>query len=373
MSHSILSPSGSHRWLACPPSARLEQLFPDTTSEVAEEGTLAHHIAEVALKRYTGALDKDMAAVLMQQASAQPHYSIEMPDFVNIYVEAVMEAINDNSTVLVEYKVDLTDFVPACYGTVDACVITDGTLHIFDLKYGRGVAVDAEENPQLMMYALGVLAKVTRENITNVVLHIVQPRLNSHSVYSITPSQLLAWGSRTLKHAAIEAYAGGGEFATGEHCRFCKAKGVCRKLANECSGVNDKEVAMLTPTEIAEKLAIVPAVEAWCKALQEHALRSALSGTEIPRYKVVEGRSVRKYTDERALLQALVDNGVDESVVTKTTLISLGELEKLLGKKTIAEQYGSFITKPSGKPTPVSEEDKRKAITASSDFADITI
>lgn len=373
MAHSLLSPSGSHRWLACPPSARFEQMFPDTTSEVAEEGTLAHHIAEISLKRYTGAIDKDTAAVLMQQAATQPLYSVEMPDFVNCYVEAVMDAINDTSKVLVEYQVDLTDYVPGCYGTVDACVVNDDVLHIFDLKYGRGVQVDADENPQLMMYALGVLSKITRSSINNVVLHIVQPRLHNHSIYTITPSQLLSWGSRTLKHAAIEAYTGGGEFATGDHCRFCKAKGACRKLATECSGVNDKEVAMLTPDEVADKLARVPAVEAWCKALQEQALRSALSGVAIPRYKVVEGRSVRKYTDERALLQALVDNGVDERVVTKTTLIALGELEKLLGKKTIAEQYGDYIVKPSGKPTLVPEEDKREAITASSDFANITI
>lgn len=375
MTHSILSPSGAHRWLACPPSARLAQLFPDTASDVAEEGTLAHHIAEISLKRLNGDIDKDTASALLTHSQNHPMYTIDMPEYVNTYVSAVSDELSDETRMYIECKVDLSMYAPACYGTVDCAVVKGDTLHIFDLKYGKGVAVDAEENPQLMMYALGVLAssEINTVDVKSVVCHIVQPRLYNHSVYNISASELIAWGNRTLKHTAIEAYTGGGEFHTGDHCRFCKAKGVCRALANECSGINDKEVALLSPEEVANKLAVVPAVEAWCKALQEQALRTALSGVVIPRYKVVEGRSIRKYTDEQALLQALVDNGVDEGVVTKKTLVSLTELEKLLGKKTIAEQYGDYIIKPQGKPTLVPEDDKREAIDATSDFANINI
>lgn len=377
MSHALLSPSGSHRWLACPPSARLEAMFPDTTSEVAEEGTLAHHIAEVSLKRSIGAIDSNTAAILLQRATTHVNYSFEMTDYVDTYISAIAEVMNFNSKIYVEYKVDLSAFVPGCYGTVDACVINGETLHVFDLKYGKGVKVDADENPQLMMYALGVISDAEiNANIKDVICHIVQPRLSSHSTYYITSAELTAWGNRTLRHAAIEAYTGGGEFSTGEHCRFCKAKGVCRKLANECSGINDKEVAVLTPQEISDKLAILPSVEAWCAALKEQALRSALNGIAIPKYKLVEGKSSRKFTDEAALLKALIANGIDEKVVTKTTLVTLGELEKLLGKKAFANDYGKFIIKPQGKPSLVPEDDKREAIganTAASDFDKVNI
>lgn len=374
MGHSILSPSSSHRWLACPPSARLEQMFPDTTSEVAEEGTLAHHIAEISLKRLIGVIDNSSASAMLQQAAQHPAYSLEMSEFVNVYVDAVKDVITEDSQELIESQVSLEEYVPGCFGTVDSCVIVGNTMHIFDFKYGKGVRVEADENPQLMMYALGMLnSDYCGRGVYRVFCHIVQPRLYNHSEYIIRAAELKAWGNRTLKPAAIKAYTGAGEFTTGEHCRFCKAKGVCRKLANECSGINDKEVALLSPEEVADKLAVVPAVEAWCKALQEQALRTALSGVVIPRYKVVEGRSIRKYTDEKALLQALVDNGIDEKVVTRTSLVSLGELEKLLGKKSVADTYGQYIVKPQGKPTLVPEDDKREAIDATADFANINL
>ena len=349
-------------------------MFPDTTSDVEEEGTLAHHIAEISLKRLIGAIDKESASEMLAHASKHPAYTLDMPDYVNKYVDAVADVITEDSQELVECQVSLEEYVPGCYGTVDACVVSGSTLHIFDLKYGKGVKVEAEENPQLMMYALGILsAHWVGRGIADVICHIVQPRLHSHSEYYINATNLRAWGNRTLKPTAIKAYTGAGEFCTGDHCRFCKAKGVCRKLANECSGINDKEVALLSPEEVADKLAIVPAVEAWCKALQEEALRSAMNGIVIPGYKVVEGRSIRKYTDEKAMLRALTDNGVDEGLVTKTSLISLGELEKLLGKKAVAEQYGEFIIKPQGKPTLVPEDDKREAISAVSEFANIKV
>lgn len=370
LQHSILSPSSAHRWMACTPSARLEQMFPDTSSEVAEEGTLAHHLAEVSLKRYKGEIDKDTSAVMLSQAYQHPAYTFDMPGYVSSYVDTVIDSMEQDAMLLVEHRVDISRYVPGCYGTIDAVVLTSDTLHIFDLKYGKGVKVEAEENPQLMMYALGMLESVSADNI---VCHIVQPRLYNHSIYEIGALELQAWGKRTLRHTAIEAYTGSGEFFPGDHCRFCKAKGVCRALANECSGINDKEVALLSPEEVANKLVVIPAVEAWCKALQEQALRTAMSGIDIPGYKVVEGRSIRKYTDEKALLQALVDNGIDEKVVTRTSLVSLGELEKLLGKKSVADTYGQYIVKPQGKPTLVQEDDKREAINASSDFANIRV
>ncbi len=376
--HSFLSPSAAHRWLACTPSARIEAMFPAAGSAVAEEGTLAHHLAQISLLRMIGAIGSHEAFQMLKEAQGNNYYSVEMNDFVSAYVDAVNDEImhEEGEVVEVERKLDLSQLVPGCFGTADALIARRGEVHIFDLKYGKGVKVEAQNNPQLMLYALGVCEAYKAaigEGDAFVTLHIVQPRLNAHTVWQTKVKELKEWQNKVLQPKAMEAYTGSGNFVTGEHCRFCKAKGVCRKLADEASGINDKAVALLSLDEISEKLAKIPVVELWCKALQEHALRQALNGVEIPNYKVVAGRSIRKYANEGAMLEALKANGVDEKAVTRVSLIALTELEKMLGKDEVNRMYGGLIVKPEGKPTLVPVTDKRPAIDAASDFMDVKL
>lgn len=366
--HALLSPSSAHRWMACPPSARLNAMFKDEKSEAAAEGSLAHRIAEIGLRKFNTTMSIDDAVQALKDARTSEYYDADMVSYVGAYWAYVIENARGRM-IHVEERVDIPH-VPACSGTVDAYAVVGDTLHIFDLKYGKGVKVDAEENPQLMMYALGVLQRTPE--VEDVVLHIVQPRLYHFDTYTITASQLTAWGARTLRHTAIEAFTGDGEFFVGEHCRFCKARGVCRALAEACEVANDKPADLLTPAELADKLALIPTIEIWCKAVQERALYSAMEGVAIPRYKVVEGRSIRKISDEKAMLEAMERNGVDKSVVTKTTLISLTDMEKIFGKKAFAEEYGQYIYKPAGKPTLVPEDDRRESIVIS-DFNNINV
>lgn len=369
--HAILAPSSATRWLACPPSARLEQMFPDKESDAASEGTLAHRMAELSLKRFNNELTKEQAYEALKECEKHEAYTIDMNSYVDVYVTAVIEECTPDARLFIERPIVLHNYAPASFGTVDACVYAGNELHIFDLKYGKGVKVDAEENPQLMLYGLGLLDIF--KTVETVTLHIVQPRLYHNTAWTITASELRAWGQRTLKPTAVKAYMGAGKFCSGEHCRFCKAKGACKHLAEECTNVDFKSVATLSPAEVSEMLPMVPMIESWCKALQEQALSTIMGGTTIPNYKVVEGRSIRKLKDEKALLEALMANGVDKELVTKTSLIGLGELEKLLGKKEFANTYGDHIYKPQGKPTLVTSDDKREAITASTDFDNINV
>lgn len=376
--HSLLSPSASHRWLTCTPSARIEAMFPDKSGEAAEEGTLAHRLAEISLRRMLGFISPDEASSMLMEAKTDGHYTIDMCDYVSFYVDAVNDEITrrDGEAVGVEQKIFLSEFIPGySVGTVDAFVARKGEVHIFDLKYGKGVKVDSAHNTQLMIYALGICDVYKKEigDEAIITLHIVQPRLNTHSTWQINMKELYEWCDNVLKPNAIKAYMGDGDFVAGEHCRFCKANGVCRKLAEEASGINDKAVSLLSVDEISDKLAKMPVVEMWCKSLQEHALRQALNGVAIPNYKVVEGRSIRRYTDEATMLAALKSNGIDEEVVVKRSLISLTELEKLLGKKEVSAMYSDFIVRPAGKPTLVPVTDKREAINVASDFDNIIL
>lgn len=356
--HAILSASGAHRWLNCPPSARLEQQFPDETSAYAAEGTKAHKIAEGIL------LDKI--------DEPTPDEMNEMHEHVSRYVEVVMEKLTPGADLYVEQYLDFSPWVPEGFGTGDAVIVSDEAIEIVDLKYGKGVKIDAEGNPQLRLYALGAYNQFgALYDFDKVRVTIVQPRLDHISSEELTVEELLKWGEE-IKPIAQKAFKGEGEFNPGPHCRFCKARRSCRARAEyhmNLARYEFKEPALLSVEEIAEILKQADDLAAWAKEVKEHALTLAFrDGVKIPGWKVVEGRSTRKIADEAALAEKLAAEGVDPF---KKVMKTLTELEKTVGKKRFAELADGLIVKPPGKPTLVEEADKRpEVIPAALEFSE---
>ena len=361
MSHALLSPSASHRWLECPPSVRLTELMEDKPSPYADEGTLAHSIAENKLNNYLGYTDK---SVKCEDTS--------MDEYTDDYVAFVAEQMRvlNNPSAFVEQRVDCSKYVPECYGTCDALIISDGVLHICDLKYGTGVKVDAVGNDQLRIYALGALEMFScLYDISMVRMSIFQPRLSHCDTWELPIDELLKWADEVLVPAAKQAWNGEGEFKAGEHCRFCKAKSNCRTRAEynlELARYDFKPPATLDNIEIAAILAKADELVSWVTDVKEYALRQALSGVTYDGFKVVEGRSNRKYTDENAVVEAVKAAGFDPY---EHSVLGITEMTALLGKKKFNELLGRLIEKPQGKPTLVPMSDKRPAInTANEDF-----
>ena len=347
--HAVLAPSAAHRWLTCTPSARLEERFPDETSSYAEEGTKAHKIAEGLLR---GEID-----------DPTPDEMNDMLEHVGQYVEVVMEKLTPGADLYVEQYLDFSPWVPEGFGTGDAVIVSDEAIEIVDLKYGKGVKIDAEGNPQLRLYALGAYNQFgALYNFDKVRVTIVQPRLDHISSEELTVEELLKWGEE-IKPIAQKAFKGEGEFNPGPHCRFCKARRSCRARAEyhmNLARYEFKEPALLSVEEIAEILKQADDLAAWAKEVKEHALTLAFrDGVKIPGWKVVEGRSTRKIADEAALAEKLAAEGVDPF---KQVLKTITELEKAVGKKRFNEIAAGLIEKPPGRPTLVEETDKRPEI-----------
>lgn len=379
MAHAILSPSSAARWLACPPSARLEAEVPDQSSEAAEEGTAAHKLAEIIIKYNAGETKKrTFNTQLKKFQDTNEYYSAEMMEYIKDYTETIWEKFNEaksktkDAVLLSEHQVDLSDYVPECFGTVDVTIIADGTMEIVDLKYGKGVKVSAINNPQLRMYALGaVVENELLYDIRRVRMTIIQPRINNISSQEMTVEELEAWGTDVLMPAAKLAFKGEGEFCPGEdQCRFCKIKATCRARAEKnLSAVRD-DFAMpptLTNDDVAELLPKLDEIATWAKDLQTYALDQALKGVQFEGYKLVEGRSVRKYVDEDKVAEAVIRDGWAEDDIYKRKLIGITDMEKLLGKKHFAEVAGDLVEKPTGKPALVPESDKRPALDSAED------
>lgn len=361
MSHALLSPSASHRWLECPPSVRLTELMEDKPSPYADEGTLAHSIAENKLNNYLGYTDKNVKCE-----------DTSMDEYTDDYVAFVAEQMRvlNNPSAFVEQRVDCSKYVPECYGTCDTLIISDGVLHICDLKYGTGVKVDAVGNDQLRIYALGALEMFScLYDISTVRMSIFQPRLSHCDTWELPIDELLKWADEVLVPAAKLAWNGEGEFKAGDHCRFCKAKSNCRKRAEfnlELARYDFEPPATLDNIEIAAVLAKADELISWVTDVKEYALRQALSGVTYDGFKVVEGRSNRKYTDENAVVDAVKSAGFDPY---EHNVLGITAMTALLGKKKFNELLGGFIEKPQGKPTLVPTSDKRPAIhTANEDF-----
>lgn len=360
--HSIYSASGAHRWMSCPPSAQLEQQFPNETSTYAEEGTAAHDLAEHKLKK---------ALKMRSKKPTSPYHSDEMDEMTDLYVEYCLELIEKSKEtcqdlqILIEQKLDFSDYVSEGFGTGDLVVVGSGTLHVVDLKYGKGVIVSAEKNPQMMLYALGTLSLFDMlYEIEKVSMAIVQPRVDNFSTWEITVEELLNWADEELRPKALLASTGGGEFCAGDHCRFCRAKNQCRARAVknlELLKYEFQDPALLTDEEIAEIIGLAEELAKWAGDIYIYATALAINeGRQWDGFKLVEGRTRRTYSDEIAVAKTAKEAGYTD--IFKQSLITITEMEKLMGKKKFKDLLGSLIEKPKGKLTLVSETDKRQAV-----------
>lgn len=372
--HAFLSASGAHRWLSCPPSALLEAEFPATSSRAADEGTLAHELAELKVKHYvhTDTFGRRAYNAAVKKLKAKELWADEMEGYTDEYLDYIRKtalAFRALPYVEIEKRLDLSEWVPGGFGTADCIMICAGVLHIIDLKYGKNPQgrVSAVSNPQMMLYALGTW-KTCRlfYQIDTVRLTIVQPRLpNGISEWECSLEGLRAFGSYVKERAAL-AVDGKGDFAPSEQaCRWCRAKGKCtaRAVANtQLSPIAGTDYRLLTPEQIGEYLSRGATVAAWLKDLQDAALADCLAGKHIPGWKAVEGRGLRAWTDGEAAFKALTDAGIDEAVLYERKPLTLAQVEDVVGKKDFAKMVGAFVTKAQGKPTLVPETDKREAI-----------
>ena len=362
-SHAILSASSSHRWLNCNPSARLEQEFEDQETEAAAEGTAAHALCEHKLRK---------ALKLRSKKPVSQYDCDEMDDYTDGYVQFVLEQLAQakltcpDPQVLIEQRLDFSCYVPDGFGTGDCLIIASPRLHVIDFKYGLGVLVDAYQNPQMMLYALGALRIFDcLYDITEVSMSIYQPRRENVSTWTISVDELMDWAENTLRPKADLAYKGEGEYSPGSWCQFCKAAVKCRARAEAKLDLARFEFAqppLLSDAEIEEILGKLDDLTKWANEIMAYAQDAAINhGKEWAGYMLVESRTNRKYTDEDAVARAAASAGYRD--IYKKTLISITEMEKLMGKQTFKEILGGLIVKPIGKPTLVPASDKRPAIT----------
>lgn len=374
--HARFSPSSGKRYLSCPPSLLLEEQFPDEQSPFAAEGSAGHEMAEYLINKH------------LKKRTKRPvsdYYSDELMEAVEDYTAYAVSQIEEakqnceNPFFGVELKVSLADRVVGCFGTADMVVVDDRKIHIIDLKLGKGVMVDAERNVQLMIYGLGVLDMLGfLYEIETVELTIVQPRIEHFSTWEISAEELLSWGKEVFEPGAAKALSGKGEFMAGDHCRFCKARFTCRARAEEylkLAQMEFAEPALMSDEEIAEVLSKADALKKWAEEIYAYAQNEAVvNHKEWPGFKLVLGRSNRKYTDETDVAEAAKKSGYTD--IYKQSLIGITEMERLMGKKKFNEILGSFVYKPEGKVTLVPDSDKREAVktaTAEADFKEETL
>lgn len=367
-SHALLSASAAKRWLNCPPSVRLTESMPDTSSDYAEEGTVAHALAELKLRKKFETLARSKYTKALSEIKESPYYSAEMESCTDDYLDYILTIAHRYDKVkpyvVIEKKLDYSHIAKDGFGTSDCVLICRNDLHIIDFKYGKGVPVSAEDNPQLKLYALGAMAEYSfLYDIQHVFLHIIQPRIDDGaSSWEISAATLAEWGE-SVKPIAELAYNGGGEFKCGDWCRFCRAKATCRTRAENFFTLEDtakmpKE--LLSDSEIGEALSKAQTLKNWVEDLENYALNAILSGSEISGWKAVEGKSNRKITDIDGAFDILKANGYDEALLYERKPIGIGDLEKLVTKKKLAELIGDKIVKPQGKPTLAPANDKRK-------------
>lgn len=380
--HALLSPSSSHRWLNCTPSARLEEKVEDQGSSFAEEGTCAHALCEIKLRDLMGYQPEPNEFEELKDR----WYDKSMEDYTDEYVTLVYGKYLDaqkkdpNAILIIEKTLDFSSWIPESFGTCDAIIVSEGEIEVFDFKYGKGVEVSAVENPQMMIYALGAMVDYDLEyNIKTVRMTIVQPRVSNFSEWEISMADLRKWANETLAVKARLAIMGEGEHQAGGWCKFCKIKARCSALADKmmaCYTQNEVK-ELITDEQMGDILTLIPTIKTWCTAVEDYALAQALNGKHFKGHKLVEGRAIRKITDSDTLILRLLDAGHSPSDIFKPAeLRSLGDLEKTVGKKPFAELAKGCIEKPQGKPTLAPESDKRQEWNVSSaalDFKDIIV
>lgn len=368
--HARNSPSALHRTLNCTTSLVLGEQFADEESSYAAEGSAGHALAEHLIKKHLK---------LRTKRPVSDYYSDDLMEAVDDYVSFVIGEIEDakreckQPVFAVEQRVDISDYATDCFGTADMVIVTDKVVHIIDLKLGRGVEVSAVENSQLMAYGLGVLAMTEMlYDVETVRLTIYQPRINNYSSWDITPADLKKWGEEILKPRSAMAMTGAGEFHAGSWCRFCKARNQCRARAEEflkLAQMEFRQPALLTDAEIAEVLKVSDELAKWSADIYAYAQDQAIvHGKQWTGYKLVEGRSNRKYSSDAEVEQAAKAAGYTD--IYKQSLIGVTEMERLMGKKEFARVLGQYVYKPQGKITLVPDSDTRKAITQSTAAAD---
>ncbi|MEC1719097.1 DUF2800 domain-containing protein [Schinkia azotoformans] len=374
--HASLSASGASRWLACPPSVRLSEQYEETTSVFAKEGTFMHELSEIYLSHELKHITKAQLNKKLKQMKQNEFYNPEIEQAVQTYVDVVTEKMNEARVtskaplILIEEKVDFSPWVPAGFGTGDVILIYGNRLEVIDLKGGKGVKVSAVENPQMRLYALGALNNFgVIFDIDSILMTIVQPRLDNISTEEMQVDELLGWAESVVKPKAELAFNGEGDFMAGEHCRFCKVKATCRARAEEnlkLACMDFQKPPLLTDDEVVEVLTSIDQLLSWAKDVQEYALTMAMDeNKQWPGMKLVEGRGSRKYTDENAVVESLIEAGFNDDVIYKKSLNTITALEKELGKKKFEEVLGTLVTKAPGKIKLVPEEDKRPEIKTS--------
>lgn len=379
--HALLSPSAAHRWINCTAAPRLEADVEDKGSEFAAEGTLAHAYCAQKLKAFLG-LPTEGEAKEIAELNDRYHTG-EMDEYTDTYKTIVLEKFNaaraktKDALLLIETRLDFSEYVPDAFGTADAIIIADGTMEVIDFKYGKGVKVSAVDNPQMKIYALGAYEKFSFEyKIDRVRMTIIQPRIENFSEWELSVSELMAWTDSVLTPKAQQAYKGDGPQVPGDWCQFCKVKSNCRALTQKCieAAKNHPDPKLISPDELAtDVLPMLATVKTWLAGVEDYALQQALSGVQLHGWKIVEGRSVRKITDQDGAALALNKAGYKTTEIYKPQeLRTITDLEKLTGKKQFAAICGDYIEKPQGKPTLAPESDKRPAIDPlADDFKDV--
>jgi len=378
LAHAKLSASGSEKWMTCTPSARMEEAFPDEGSEFAREGTFAHAVFEQQLLHYLGREVEPLPNELMHfDSPALCDYVQEAVNFAIDRIKAAYERCKD-PVIYVERRLDFSRWVPEGFGTGDLVIITDELVEVLDLKYGKGIFVDAKDNSQMRLYGLGAYNELANlYTIQKVRMTILQPRLNNYSSEEISLRQLLVWADEAVVPKAKLAWEGEGEFVAGDHCisSFCKARYTCPARAAQALAVAKQEFGPIEDAQpplpetlsidrVAQLLPKADLVINWFTDLKAYALKQAEKGTPVPGYKLVEGRSNRKYSDQDAVAKALRAAKIPDEIAYERSLLGITAMETAIGKKKFAEVLGDLITKPEGKPTLVPEGDKRPALTS---------
>ena len=369
--HARLSPSASHRWINCPGSVHLaEQCPPQTGSAYTAEGTEAHALAELKLRKFNEEGTGDFFDKQLEKARSEfEYYCGEMDEATDFYFDIVTEKVIEggpDAELMIEQRFSLDKWVPNSFGSADAVIIAGHTIEVCDLKYGKGVKVDAVGNPQLRLYGLGA-AELFGDlyDFDTVRVTIIQPRLDHVSTEEISLAELRDWAEKWVAPAAKLAMSNTDEVHCGDWCQFCPAKAICRERAEanlELARHDFKKPALLTDEEIGEILRQAEEVQKWVADVSAYALEQALAGKQYDGWKLVEGRSIRKYADEIKVADTLKAAGFDEALLYERKLNGITNMEKLVGKKKLTELLGDLLVKPAGKPVLVPESDKREAI-----------
>lgn len=383
--HAKLSPSAADRWIHCPGSIRLAEQCPAAESSAyADEGTAAHYLAELKVRCEIEQIGSPTLGSEFDAARSSEYYCGEMEEATEYYADRVSEIYeaalqrDPSAELMAEQHFSLEDWIPGGFGTADAVIIGGGVIEVVDLKYGKGVRVDAIGNPQLRLYGLGAAVLFGDiYDLDTVRMTIIQPRLDHVSTEEMPLLDLFKWAETVVKPAAEQAAGKDAPTECGDWCRWCPAKVVCRTRAEkqlELAAYEFRKPDLLEPDEISDILRRADELQKWAADVQGYALEQALAGEHFDGWKLVEGRSVRKYADDLKVAEALQAAGWPEAALYERKLYGITAMEKIVGKKKLTEVLGDLIIKPAGKPVLVPITDKREAIntteSAKADFAE---